>query len=38
MRTPELKEKKALFYGRKIIENFGIDHSTSRMQSRRSTI
>ena len=38
MRTPELKEKKALFYGGKIIENFGIDHSTSGMQSGRSTI
>ena len=31
MRTPELKEKTALFYSGKIIENFGIDHSTSRM-------
>ena len=38
MRTPELKEKKALFYGGKIIENFGIDQITSRMQSGPSTI
>ena len=36
---PELQEKEwAFFYSGKSMENLGIDPSTSRMQSERSTV
>ena len=36
--TYELQKEWAFFYNGKRIENLGIDRSTSRMQSKRSTV